>query len=193
MRNSGRKRKGYLAIVLSMVMVLSLFPGCTNSGTKEETKEAETDRITEILNQMTMEEKIGQMMIPSFRIWTDLRVELPEGEEPEKTNITELNDEIRECVKKNHFGGTILFAENFKDAEQTYRLVCDLQETNRKGSNIPLIVSVDQEGGSVSRVGFGTTGIGNMALTATKGNGSHSRKRTEGTRNQRGFCTCSGC
>ena len=168
MRNSGRKRKGYLAIVLSMVMVLSLFPGCTNSGTKEETKEAETDRITEILNQMTMEEKIGQMMIPSFRIWTDLRVELPEGEEPEKTNITELNDEIRECVKKNHFGGTILFAENFKDAEQTYRLVCDLQETNRKGSNIPLIVSVDQEGGSVSRVGFGTTGIGNMALTATK-------------------------
>ena len=167
MMNSGRKRKGYLAIVLSMVMVLSLFPGCTNSGTKEETKEAETDRITEILNQMTLEEKIGQMMIPSFRIWTDLRVELPEGEEPEKTNITELNDEIRECVKKNHFGGTILFAENFKDAEQTYRLVCDLQETNRKGSNIPLIVSVDQEGGSVSRVGFGTTGIGNMALAAT--------------------------
>ena len=72
--NSGRKRKGYLAIVLSMMMVLSLFPGCTNSGTKEETKEAETDRITEILNQMTLEEKIGQMMIPSFRIWTDLRV-----------------------------------------------------------------------------------------------------------------------
>ena len=80
MMNSGRKRKGYLAIVLSMMMVLSLFPGCTNSGTKEETKEAETDRITEILNQMTLEEKIGQMMIPSFRIWTDLRVELPEGD-----------------------------------------------------------------------------------------------------------------
>ena len=160
MMNSGRKWKGYLTLGLSMVLVLSLFPGCTKS------KEAETDRVTEILNQMTLEEKIGQMMIPSFRIWTDLRVELPEGENPEKINITELNDEIRECVEKNHFGGTILFAENFKDAEQTYRLVYDLQETNRKGSNIPLIITVDQEGGAVSRVGFGTTGIGNMALAA---------------------------
>ncbi|MBR6093933.1 MAG: hypothetical protein IKP92_02785 [Lachnospiraceae bacterium] len=162
-KEAGRRRKGYLALGLSMVLVLSLFPGCTNA----KTKEAKTDRITEMLNQMTLEEKIGQMMIPSFRVWTDLRVELPEGENPEKINITELNDEIRECVEKNHFGGTILFAENFKDAEQTYRLVYDLQETNRRGSNIPLIVTVDQEGGSVSRIGFGTTGIGNMALAAT--------------------------
>ena len=134
----------------------------------ETIKAGDADRVSELLKTMTLEEKVGQMMIPSFRIWQDLR-NAPEGNETgaEKTNITELNDEIRACLEKNHFGGTLLFAENFKDAEQTYRLVRDLQASNQKGSSIPLFVSADQEGGTVTRIGFGTSGIGNMALAAT--------------------------
>ena len=37
-------------------------------------------------------------------------------------NVTELNDDIRACLRDYHFGGTILFAENCRDAEQVLRL-----------------------------------------------------------------------
>ena len=131
-----------------------------------------SDRIDEIVNNMTLEEKVGQMMLPSFRKWQDLRTEeakalIASGKWPEKTNITELNDEIRQCIERNHFGGIILFEENLQDAEQTYRLIKDLQRTNQKESSIPLFIATDQEGGYISRLGFGTTGVGNMALAAT--------------------------
>ena len=124
--------------------------------------------IESILQRMTLEQKIGQMMIVSFRIWKEVPAEAVEGaEEPESVNITELNDEIRACLHDYHFGGTLLFAENCRDAEQVLRLVSDIQAENLAGGGLPLLVAVDQEGGSVSRLGFGTTGVGNMALAAT--------------------------
>ncbi len=134
-------------------------PESTSETTPEETDSPATDKVAELLGKMTLEEKIGQMMIASFRIWQE------EGSS-DKTNVTELNDTIRACLKQNHFGGTILFAENFKNAEQTYRLTRDLQSSNQQGSPVPLLICADQEGGLVVRVGFGTTGVGSMALAA---------------------------
>ena len=135
------------------------------------------DVVTELLSQMTLEEKVGQMMVASFKVWQDLSGTASdagktiESQEPvvvsERVNVTELNDTIRERIPKNHIGGTILFAENFQNAEQTLRLVMDLQTSSIKGGGVPLFVAVDQEGGSIARIGFGTTGVGNMALAAT--------------------------
>jgi beta-N-acetylhexosaminidase len=161
--------KRILSLFLCVAIVFTILAGCRSTGHQE--KEI-SDRVTELMKTMTLEEKVGQMMIASFRVWQDLRTEPVVGEdgetvEPEKIPITELNDEIRASLEKNHFGGTLLFADNFKDAEQTYRLVQDLQSSNKKGSNIPMFVSCDQEGGSVARITFGTTGTGNMALAAS--------------------------
>ena len=36
-------------------------------------------------------------------------------------NVTELNDRIRECIAKYHFGGVLLFAENLID--DNYKLI----------------------------------------------------------------------
>ncbi len=157
--------KRFFTIGLCLFFALSCFSGC--AGRNGTTQSKIENKVQKTVENMTLEEKVGQMMIPSFRIWQDLREETKDGEEPEKTNITELNDEIRACLEKNHFGGTLLFAQNFKDAEQTYKLVADLQSSNQKSSDIPLFVAVDQEGGYVSRIGFGTVGIGNMAIAAT--------------------------
>lgn len=188
-----------MAMVLVVALMLGMLSGCgenggiTDNGMPENSlaqgngessagemnsKEGTTeDTITKILERMTLEEKIGQMMIPAFRIWQDLRedgtdvgksVENAEQKAgAEKVNITELNDEIRECIKRNHFGGTLLFAENIDNAEQTLRLVMEIQSVNLQGGGIPMLVAADQEGGNVTRLGFGTTGVGNMALAAT--------------------------
>ena len=123
----------------------------TTAAPEQETEDME---IEQILEGMTLEEKVGQMIMTSYRLWGNSG----------KTRITELNDEIREALGKYHYGGVMLFEENFKDAEQTLRLVSDLQTAN---SGIPLLTAVDQEGGYVARVNYGTAGIGNMALCAS--------------------------
>ena len=136
--------------------------------------EAGDEEIEKILAGMTLEEKVGQMMIASFRIWKEAPEDGSEGDaaeensakEPPAVNITELNDEIRQCIAEDHFGGMLLFAENCRDAEQTLRLVADMQKANQAGGGLPMLVAADQEGGVIARLGFGTTGPGNMALTA---------------------------
>lgn len=147
--------------------------GCTNKQPEGETEEPEQEtaepvetesadmEIEAILEGMTLEEKVGQMIMPSYRIWGDAQ----------KNNVTELNDEIREAIGRYHYGGILLFAENLRDPEQTLRLISGLQSI----SSIPLLISADQEGGYVTRVKYGTSGPGNMALCAS---GSTENART---------------
>lgn len=128
------------------------------------------DTLEIMLSNMTLREKVAQMMIASFRVWQEVP-ETEDGEQPAeespKTNITELNDEIREMVARNHFGGILLFGENFADPEQTLRLVSDLQMSNQNGGGIPQLIFVDQEGGNVNRIPYSTIGVSNMALGAS--------------------------
>ena len=158
-------RRGF-ALLLALVLVAALLPTVAIGETAGATE------IDALIGNMTLEEKVGQMMIVSFRIWKEVPEVEPEdaeaAEAPEAINITELNDDIRACLHDYHFGGTLLYAENCQDAEQTLRLVADLQAENQAGGGLPMIVAADQEGGgSVARLRFGTTGVGNMALTAT--------------------------
>lgn len=148
-------------IILSILILL----GCTALLVK-----LTTDPLETALSKMSLREKAAQMMIASFRAWK----EVPESEdeeesqeEPPSVNITELNDEIRAMVSRIHFGGILLFGENIQDPEQTLRLVADLQSTNQIGGGLPQMFFVDQEGGNVNRVSYGTLGVSNMALTAT--------------------------
>ncbi|MDV2582220.1 glycoside hydrolase family 3 N-terminal domain-containing protein [Alkalibacillus haloalkaliphilus] len=110
------------------------------------------DLVQHALNELTIEEKIGQMLMPDFRHWN--------GEE-----VTEMLPEIEELVEEYHLGGVILFAENVQDTEQTARLVHDYQDAAEK---FGLMMTIDQEGGIVTRLQSGTDFPGNMALGATR-------------------------
>ena len=158
------------SIVIAVATVVAMLAGCAMGEAREE---APFDpEIEEILSNMTLEEKVCQMMLVSFRVWKevpeadDLTVENPEEDIPE-TDVTELNDEIRDCLRTHPFGGTVLFAQNCRDGEQVLRLVADMQAENQAGGGLPMLVCIDQEGCTVTRLGFGTSGPGNMALAAT--------------------------
>ena len=146
-------------ICLALALLL-IFPCCAAA---EDNGEDEPETM---LSRMTLRDKVSQMMIASFRTWKEMP-ETEGAEEPPAVNMTELNDEVREMVARDHFGGILLFSENFADAEQTLRLISDLQITNQSGGGVPQMILVDQEGGSVCRIGYGTNGISNMALGAT--------------------------
>lgn len=89
------------------------------------------NKIDEILNSMTIEEKIGQMII------------LYETHNAVNEEVITLFNEIKPS-------GIILNKENITTFEQTKKYIEDLKALN----SIPLIVSVDQEGGSVQRLQF---------------------------------------
>ena len=150
----------FTRILLLLLVMALLLSGCGRTAIPS--KEAPENDVEALLAGMSLEEKVGQMMVVSFRVWADESAAGQPG-----ADVTELNDEIRACIAGNHFGGTLLFAENCRNADQTLRLVADIQETNRAAGGVPMLVCMDQEGGNVTQLGFGTTGPGSMALAAT--------------------------
>jgi len=136
----------------------------------EEPQETDEEKVERIMAGMTVRDKICQMMIVSFRGWQETASEtqsVVDEDLPESADITELNDDIREFYREYPVGSTLLFSENTVDAEQTLRLVYDMQSQVLAGGGVPMIMGIDQEGGQVFRLGFGTAGVGNMALAAT--------------------------
>ncbi|PLR96856.1 beta-N-acetylhexosaminidase [Bacillus sp. T33-2] len=108
--------------------------------------------IENAISKMTLEEKVGQMLMPDFRTW--------KGQ-----NVTQMLPEIEQLVKQYHLGGVILFRENVVTTEQTARLVSSYQQAAEK---FGLLMTIDQEGGIITRLQSGTDMPGNMALGASR-------------------------
>lgn len=100
------------------------------------------------IENMNLQQKIGQMLVVGF-------------------DGTEVNDRIIRAIRDYHIGNIILFARNFKNPEQLYNLNKELQRISLKENGLPLFITVDQEGGMVTRITNGATFFpGNMALSA---------------------------
>ncbi|MFP7442375.1 glycoside hydrolase family 3 N-terminal domain-containing protein [Bacillus infantis] len=125
------------------------------SGFQAEIRKEKSKRyqlVDDAVKAMKLEEKVGQMLMPDFRTW--------KGQ-----NVTEIQPEIEALVKKYHLGGVILFRENIVTTEQTTKLVSQYQEASEKYG---LLMTIDQEGGIVTRLQSGTDMPGNMALGAAR-------------------------
>jgi beta-N-acetylhexosaminidase len=96
----------------------------TSTPSPTPTEEPVKDRIIEMVEKMTIEQKIGQLVITGYGSVDEV-----------------INSDIS-------FGGVILFGRNIKSVSETKGDIARLQ-----GSfNIPLFISVDQEGGRVTRL-----------------------------------------
>jgi beta-N-acetylhexosaminidase len=86
-------------------------------------------------NEMTSREKIGQLFMVGFL----------------GTTVT---PELATFMREYRPGGVILFSRNLESVEQIVELTNDLQRCSPKS---PLLISIDQEGGRVSRLPKGFT------------------------------------
>lgn len=116
---------------------------------------AEDDKIETILNVMTNEEKIALMIMPSV----DLKYS-------EIQSTTSYNTSYTNAITNYNFAGFILYGGAVPNIEESIRLTNYLQQLN-KDHKTRLLIAIDQEGGYVSRLGVGTTLLGNMGLAAT--------------------------
>ncbi|OMJ18771.1 Beta-hexosaminidase [Smittium culicis] len=115
---------------------------------------------------MSLEDKIAQKLMPDIQGW---QVGVASGGTCAKfpPDVIVTNSEIDTYLKKYKFGGVILFALNLRDTTAGIRLVDEFQKSNAVNNKIPLMISTDQEGGLVTRLGLGTMFPGNMAMAAT--------------------------
>ncbi|MGH4123385.1 MAG: beta-N-acetylhexosaminidase [Clostridium sp.] len=92
----------------------------------------EIDPIIEQIGKMTIDEKIGQMLVVGI-----------EGHD--------LNDNTKSLIEKSKVGGVILFSNNIQDARQLLNLLNSLKNENSH-NKVPLFLSLDEEGGRVTRM-----------------------------------------
>lgn len=128
-----------------------------------------SNRVEDMINRMTLRQKITQMLMVDFRYWDE-----DVTDSVEKQPFTKMNAQVQKIVEDYDFGAIIYFAQNIQTTEDTFQLSMDLQKAATKDNGIPLLISADQEGGSVYRLGSGTALPGNMALGAT-GNSEYAR------------------
>ncbi len=84
------------------------------------------------INNLSLEEKIGQMFLVGY----------------EANTIT---DEFKNFIQNYKIGGVILYRKQFIKYEDLLKLINELKEIN-KNNPLPLFISVDQEGGRVTRL-----------------------------------------
>ncbi len=107
-------------------------------------------KVEKTINSMTIEQKIGQMMMFGFK---------------GKKNT----DDVFRLIDKYHAGGFLIFTRNVEDQNQLVSFNKALQKYSRQKNLVPSFIAIDQEGGKVLRIkSFGTVLPGNMNIGATR-------------------------
>ena len=132
-----------LSTTLLLIGALFILSGCSHSANKivktnTKTKQSSSpkkhnkkkiDKITRILNKMTLDEKLGQLYF---------------------AHSTGNFDQMKQDVKKYHLGGITLFAPDFTN--RTHAKFLNEIRAYQSNSKFGLLIATDQEGGTVTRI-----------------------------------------
>lgn len=144
----------FISSSLALMMVVGAFIMPMNQKTV-----MAANGIRSVVSNMTTRQKVAQMIMPALRTW---------GSGDDAVPTTTLSDEQKAVLMKYSFGGVIIFGQNIEEAGQTTQLISSMQEANAMGGAVSsLLVSIDQEGGYITRLSTGTSMPGNMAIAAT--------------------------
>ncbi len=106
-------------------------------------------RSAKILASLSVDQRAGQTMAVAF-------------------HGASVTSAVEEMIRRRGVGGLVLRAENASDAAALARICADLQRIAAEAKIPPLFLALDQEGGSVARIGSGMTVFpSQMALAAT--------------------------
>jgi beta-N-acetylhexosaminidase len=101
------------------------------------------------MNKLSLREKIGQLIVTGF---------------PEP-NITE---DLNRLITEYKIGNIILFSHNVQSIDQLRELCEELQQSITASTGYPALISIDQEGGRVTRLPADAANIpGAMAIAST--------------------------
>jgi beta-N-acetylhexosaminidase len=128
---------------------------------------AQRDAAAATLARLDLQQKIGQL----FTVYA--YGDTATTQDPAYTSQNQAHygvDNGAELVQKYHVGGVIYFSwtGSLANPSQIAGLSNGLQQAASTGDGVPLLISTDQEGGSVTRIGAPlAVSAGNMAIGAT--------------------------
>lgn len=121
--------KKLLFIILTITILGTSYYFLSQEKPKQVTSNSIEEKIKKQLKKMTLDEKIAQMLIIYY-------------------SSTTYDETLEQTIKEVKPGGFILMNDNISTYQNTLNLVKSMQ----KDSKIPMIISIDQEGGIVQRL-----------------------------------------
>ena len=85
------------------------------------------------MKDLTLREKVGQMLI--IKIFGK-----------------EMTEKEKKIIREYKIGGVILYRKNYDSYEEMLKIINEIKKINKESGNIPLFISIDQEGGRVNRM-----------------------------------------
>lgn len=123
------------------------------------------DRVQEKLDEMTLEQKVAQLFVVRPESLTGV------------SQVIAAGDATKAALEKMPVGGVVYFADNLQDTDQTREMLSNTMKFGEEISGLPLFLCVDEEGGTVSRVGgnpgFGVDNVGDMCDVGATGDTDH--------------------
>lgn len=161
---SGLARRSFLSLLGASALTAGLAPGLAQ-GAPRALNGADEERITRLLAEMTLADKVGQLFVPYVNGAS------ADADDPRNTELYGVGS-IAGIIERYRVGGVIYFgwSDNLEDPQQVARLSNGIQAAAKAlPSAVPALVSIDQEEGVVVRLPQPSTQLpGTMALGATR-------------------------
>lgn len=121
--------------------------------------DANSARARVMLRDMTLEEKICQMLFVTPEALTGY------------TRVTQSGNTTKAAIEKWPVGGIIYFSANLVSTDQTTEMIENIQSYSQSATGRRLFIGVDEEGGSVARAAdsLGTTQFDDMSVYGEAG------------------------
>lgn len=104
------------------------------------TQEDIISKAQEVLDSMSLEDKIYQMFIVTPETFND-------GEQ-----VLQLTDSIKDNLESQPVGGMVYFSDNVQSETQIAQLLSDSQQCMQDSNHVGLFMCIDEEGGYVARL-----------------------------------------
>ena len=132
------------------------------SNSAVETDSKLTKKAEKILSSMTLEEKVNQMFFITPEALTGVDCVVAAGEQ------------TKTALKAHPVGGIIYFGQNITSEKQTKEMIANIKKYGKDVCKVPLFIGIDEEGGTVARLGNSDTvnvkKVDNMSVIGKSGN-----------------------
>lgn len=169
-----KKRIRSLAILLSAALLLGCVGCRTNSadtGSAAQTKPTKTEEVQNIVDSMSLEEKVAQLFLVQPEAIVDIGT------------ATAAGDATKQVINKTPVGGFVYFSDNLQSEQQVQDMLRHVNQYSEDRIGLPAFLSVDEEGGTVARVAstgrFDVTDVGDMAKIGASGDVQQARQAGE--------------
>jgi beta-N-acetylhexosaminidase len=135
--------------------------------------EGELARARALVDAMTVSQRVSTVLMPGFWGYDGVH---PTPAEATQNQAMHGVDSASEALAAHPFGGVFLRPEVIRDAGQVTVLAGELHDAGDGPDGLPLLISIDQEGGVVQRLKVGVPTVPSAQSVGATGDPAYARK-----------------